>query len=201
MAATWQDVSRKGHSCRPSQETWSGGSGYVECVKKCAFKKLSQEPAGTSSCTAQGGVLICQRTPEDLSDSISDQVWWWWTQQLQSHPSSFLHSLERSGCPDCWIPLCWEWVTCPIFCLASDDFLPLQPIRLSIISTSPSTSPCPFASWHPSWSSPSASPQPHSLRTLLNANTSNISVLTRKCLWALVSPSGTKQPQSQESSC
>lgn len=54
----------------------------MECVKKCAFKKFSREPAGASSCIAQGGVLIFESTPEGLSDSISDQVWWWWIRQL-----------------------------------------------------------------------------------------------------------------------
>lgn len=35
----------------------------MECVKKCAFKKFLWEPAGTSFCVAQGGVLIFQSTP------------------------------------------------------------------------------------------------------------------------------------------
>lgn len=39
----------------------------MECVKKCALKKFSWEPAGTGSCVAQGGVLIFQSTPEGLS--------------------------------------------------------------------------------------------------------------------------------------
>lgn len=59
----------------------------MECVKKCAFKKFLWEPAGTSFCVAQGGVLIFQSTPEGLSGSISEQVWCWWIRQLQSLPS------------------------------------------------------------------------------------------------------------------
>lgn len=98
MAATWQDVSRKGQTCRPSQETWSGDRGYMECVKKCAFKKFSWEAAGTSSCIVQGGVLIFKSTPRGLSSSMSDQVWWWWIQPLWPlYPSFPSCPGERKG--------------------------------------------------------------------------------------------------------
>lgn len=109
----------------------------MECVKKCAFKKFSQEPAGISSCIVQGGVLIFKSTPQGLSDSMPDQVRWWWIQQLQSlHPimpwrgkkwlprelSSYLLGMMKG-----------EKVTCPVFCLISDDLIPLQPIRCNVI--------------------------------------------------------------------